>query len=141
MSDAPGDLPQRDKGQAAIHASSQETFESKWQQGVSCQHSYSLTEYSMVRRLATSQVVVIHTGKIVVNERVGVNQLQAAGRRKNGVVSAPCKLIGSNRQDGAKALASGEHAVTHGPVNDSRFLVFPREQTIQGLVNSGFFLL
>ena len=51
-------------------------------EGVARQHRIRLTEHHMIGGLAPAQVVIVHTGQIVVNQRIGVQHLHAAAQRQ-----------------------------------------------------------
>jgi hypothetical protein len=65
------------------------------------------------RRLATAQLVVIHAGKIVVHERVCVDQLDRRGGDLQPLGRRARHLAGCKRQQRAHALAALEGRVPH----------------------------
>ena len=48
-------------------------------EGVAGQHGRALAEDLVVRRLAAAEIVVVHAGQVVVDERIGVQHLYGAG--------------------------------------------------------------
>ena len=60
-------------------------FKGESLQRVARQHGGGLAEHLVVRRLAAAQIVVVHARQIVVNERIGMQQLHAAGGGKRSV--------------------------------------------------------
>ena len=50
------------------------------QQTVTGKDRHSRTEHHVVGRQTAAQLVVIHVGEVVVDERIGVNHLQGAGQ-------------------------------------------------------------
>lgn len=60
-----------------------------------------------------AKVVVIHRGKVVMDERHGVDHLRAHGRGHGGLHRAPEHLAGGDGKDGPHALAPGHQGVTH----------------------------
>jgi hypothetical protein len=62
------------------------------------------------------EVVVVHGGQVVVDQRVRVDHLHRAGRRHDVVHAAADRLGPGNDEDRAQTLAPGEDAVAHGLV-------------------------
>ena len=58
-------------------------------EGVAGEDGDGFSENLMTRRASATQVVIIERGQIVVDERVGVNQLERAGGRKGQIESGP----------------------------------------------------
>ncbi len=106
-------------------------FEGQRQQRVACQNRHGLAEFLVAGRLSASQIVVVQGGQIVVNQRVGVNELECAGYGQNGSGVARKDSKGLDAQDRPKPFAAGKHAVAHGLVNYGRSFVLRREQTLQ----------
>src|SRR4029453_2737002 len=50
------------------------------QQTITCENRDAVAVDDVKRRPATTQRVVVHRGQVVVNQRVGVDQLDGAGR-------------------------------------------------------------
>ena len=66
----------------------------------------------MQRRPAPAQHVVVHGGQVVVNQRVGVNQLDCAGRRQSeGCIGAE---FGDSPPDCTRATASAAASARTG---------------------------
>ena len=89
-------------------------FKGESLQRVARQHGGGLAEHLVVRRLAAAQIVVVHARQIVVNERIGMQQLHAAGGGKRGVNIAAAKTTEFQRQDRPQALAARGETVAHG---------------------------
>ena len=69
---------------------------------------------------AATEVIVVHAGKVVVNERVGVHHLDGAGGSE-GIFARSSTGFGSGEgQDGAETFASGEDRVAHGLMDGPR---------------------
>src|SRR5262245_33056745 len=51
-------------------------LEGKSQQGVSCKNRHGFAELPMARESATAEVVVIHRRKVIMDQRVGMSELQ-----------------------------------------------------------------
>ena len=89
-------------------------FKGESLQRVARQHGGGLAEHLVVRRLAAAQIVVVHARQIVVDERIGMQQLHAAGDGKRGVNIAAAKAAEFQRQDRPQALAARGETVAHG---------------------------
>jgi hypothetical protein len=62
----------------------------------------------VARRLAAPQVIVVHRGEVVVDERVGVDHLDGGGERQYLLGRAADRLGGRQRQHGPDPLTPGE---------------------------------
>ena len=117
-----------------------EEFEGQRQQGVAGQEGDGLAELLVAGGLAAAQVVVVERGQVVVDERVGVDELQGAGQ----VVDAP-KLRsllaqgggGFEAKDGTEALAAGEDGVAHGAVEGAGLGLGGGQEARQVVVETG----
>ena len=73
-----------------------------------------LVELDVARRLAAAQHVVVHARQVVVHQRIGVDQLDRAGRRLRAApASRRGQLARGEREQRAHALAAAEHRVAH----------------------------
>jgi hypothetical protein len=64
-------------------------------------------------RAPAAQVVVVHRRQVVVDQGVGVNQLDRRGGRQHGAWLGARGACAGKTQDRADALAPGEQGVTH----------------------------
>ena len=92
------------------------------QQRVAGEDRHALAEDDVRGRPAAAQRVVVHRRQVVVDERIGVNHLERAGRRQRqrvrGLVGVLAELLGDRfgggeRQHRTQPLAAGEQAVAH----------------------------
>ena len=74
----------------------------------------AFTVFGVDRGLAAAQEIVVHTGKIVVDQRVGMEQFNCAGGIARVCGIPPGCLAGGKAEDGAQAFSSAEHSVAHG---------------------------
>ena len=88
-------------------------IEGQGQQGVSCEDRHGFPVHLVVGQLPPPVVVVVHGREIVVDERIGVNQLERRRDRQDGLRRLSHRLSGRHRQDRADALAAGEQTVAH----------------------------
>ena len=70
--------------------------------------SDTFAEAHMTGRTAATQVVVVHRGQIVVDERVGVNQFEGTGRREQLFRARAEGLARGEDERGAQTLAARE---------------------------------
>ena len=91
------------------------------QQGVAGKHRDSLAE-DLVRGGATApEIIVIHAGKVIVNQRVGVDHLHGASRGEDRLqILHSTGFGGGQSQDGSQALAPGKQAVTYSLMDRGR---------------------
>ena len=80
---------------------------------VACQKRDVLTVHLMIRGLAAAEIVVVHAGQIVVNERVGVDHFDRAGKRCRRVVAASAESRKLKHKLRTYALAACLEAVFH----------------------------
>jgi hypothetical protein len=78
-----------------------------------------LVEGAVAGGAAAPQVVIVHRREVVVDERVGVDQLDGNGRRRSGLpgrrfVVSSAGPRGPERQGRPQPFARREHGVTHG---------------------------
>ena len=85
-------------------------------QGIAGQDRRGLTEGLVAGRLAAPQIVVVHGREVVVDQRIGVYQLDGAGRAVQGLARDPERRPGRVDQERPHALAVAEHGIAHGLV-------------------------
>ena len=74
---------------------------------------YALAESTMTRRPAPPEVVVVHRGKVVMNERVRVDQFERRRERHHRAAAAADRGRRREREYGPDSLATGKQRVTH----------------------------
>src|SRR6267143_1204068 len=95
----------------------------------------SATTSAMTRESPATIVVVVHRGKVVVDQRVGVDELERARRGQDALGHAAHGLAAGDDEDGPQALAAGHHAVAHGPVDGGRGRGLRRQHAVERLVD------
>ena len=90
------------------------------QERVSRQQGYSFPEHLVVGGNAPSQVVVVERRKIVVDDGVGMDELESAREGKQQAVPCSEKLARGQHQDRAESFSPGENTVMHRPVKRLR---------------------
>ena len=94
-----------------------------------------LAEDLVVREAPAAVVVVVHGRQVVVDQGVGVDQLEAAGGGHDVVHLAAHRLGARDHQDGAETLAAREDAVPHRLVDDRRGRGRRRQIPLERLVH------
>ena len=102
------------------------------QQRVARQNRHGLTEYLVTSRTSPAEVVVVERGKIVMNQRVGVDYFQRACRIFQAVHRIGNRTRGAHAQHGPNSLASSKQAVPHSPVDTLGRLGVSAEPTCSG---------
>ena len=95
----------------------------------------------MARRLAAPQIVVVHGGQVVVDQRVRVQELQREARYQRDIIRFPDGLGRGEAEDGPDAFAPAEKAIAHGLVQAGWALRFGREIPTQSGVHTRAFFL
>jgi len=106
------------------------------QKSIAGKHGHGFAENAVVGGAPAAEVVVIHAGKVVMDEGVGVDAFDGTGGRKGEGFRASGGSCGGQAEDGAKAFAAGEEAVPHG-LMDEGGMGFGRNETIEGLFDHG----
>ena len=92
----------------------------------------SLAENPVVGGAAAAEVVVIHAGKVVVDEGISVDAFDGAGDGQGGCLIAAGSAGGGEAEDGAETFTPSEEAIAHGLVNECWVGLFG-DEPIQGL--------
>ena len=90
-----------------------------------------LVEGAMTGRTPATQVVVVHRRQIVVDQRIGVDHLDGAGRavEQGGLESE--RLAGGIGEQRTDTLAAGQHRVAHGLVQARRLHAHGRQDLVE----------
>ncbi len=89
----------------------------------------------MARRAAAPKIVVIHAGKVIVHQRVGVDAFNSAGEGKRIADVATASFSRGETENRPQSFASGKKAVAHGLVEGGRFRTRLRQIVVQGTVD------
>jgi len=112
-----------------------EDLEGDGKEGIAGEDGDAFAEDLMIGRPAAAEVIVIHAGEIVVDERVGVDAFDGTGVGQGGVDGAAAGLRGCEGEDGAKTLAARKEAVAHRLVESGGFDGGLREETAKRLIH------
>ena len=104
----------RCRGRLAVGAGLGQDLKSKGQQGVSGENGRGFVEGQVAGRLTPAQGIVIHGRQIVVDQGVGVNQFQRAGRFQDRFRFSADGLAGGHAEHRAQAFAAGGERIAHG---------------------------
>jgi hypothetical protein len=112
-----------------------ENLERLRQQSIAGEDGDAFAEHFVVGRLAAAEIVVVHRGQIIVDQRIGVDALDRT-RRRQGVHVVPAAGLGRGEDERRPhPLAPGEERVAHGAVNGRGLHRFLREKTVEGFVD------
>ncbi len=133
-----GQLPDEGRGQLGVLDAPQ-GLEGHGQQRVPRQQGHGLAEHHVIGGLAPPELVIVHTGQVIVDQRVGVNHFHSGGGAKallppHGALTAHYPR-GKEQQERPEALAPGEDAVPHRLVDPTWRALRRREVRIKGRVN------
>src|SRR5678815_5287282 len=92
-------------------------FKCEGQQGVSCKNCRGLSEFLMAGWHSTPEVIVIHCGKIIVDQRIGMHHFDGSTDWQNGLDITVKDREPCETQCGPKSFSTGKHAVSHCTVN------------------------
>src|SRR5579859_6235059 len=90
----------------------------------------------MAGELPAAQIVIVESGKIVMNQRIGVNEFERARRGNRGVRLLREYAGRFKAKNRTNPLAACEHCVSHGAVYRTRRSAFGREERLQSRVYS-----
>ena len=88
-------------------------FERKCQKCISGQKCVRLSKFDMTGRPAAPHIIIVHTGQIVVDERICVNHLHGAGKGKRRARIFAARLAKGECQDRTNPLPTVFQAICH----------------------------
>jgi len=94
------------------------------------------TEDAVIGGPTAAKIIIIHAGKIVVNQRVGVNAFDGASGRNSEGLFPSHSPSGGEAEDGTQAFAACKKTVAHGSVNE-RGLSLGGDKSIEGFFHQG----
>jgi hypothetical protein len=105
------------------------------EKGIASQQRNSLAKDLMVSQLPPSEIIVVQGREIVVDDRIGMDELEGAGKGEEQFMLSSEELSSSQGQDGTKPLSSGENAITHRLIKSFRILPALLKAPIQRTVD------
>src|SRR5579885_1696203 len=97
----------------AVGCGGGEDLEGVGKEAVAAQRGHRLAEHLVAGGTAVPEVIVVHAGEVVVDERIVVNHLDGASKTHRPLRSAADRLARGERKDGAQALSAAEQTVAH----------------------------
>ena len=82
-------------------------------QGIANQQCGRFIEFDVAGGFAATQDIVIHAGQVVMDQRIGVDQLDSDGRNIEHAAVGAENCAGGMAQQRAHALAAAEHRIPH----------------------------
>ena len=86
-------------------------------------------------RATASERVIIHAGKIIVNQGVGVKDFNGNSWQQRIFRIPPYRFTSGQAKDRAQAFAASHDGIPHSPVQDGRAGSFCREHPVQFRLN------
>ena len=105
------------------------------EEGVAGQDGHGLSEDLVARRSTPAEVVVVHGREVVVDEGVGMDQLEGARGRHHVRHVAAGGLGRRDDQDGPEPLPARKHAVAHRLVDHGGLRDGGRQEALEGEVD------
>ncbi len=133
---AGGDFGEHGDAASGVNGSSGDRFEREREKSIAGEDGGGFAKFFVIGGLAATEVVIVESGKVVVNERVGVNEFESAGGIVGGRDVGVEDAGGFNAEDGANALAAGEDAVAHGLMDGRRLCGFGGHEAVERGVDS-----
>ena len=106
------------------------------QQRVAGQHGDAFAKDFMVRGFAATQIVVVHAGQVVVDERVGMDALDRAGQGHGGRGLAADGFARGEAEDGPNAFPARKNRVAHRLVDRGRRGGFRRQKLVERRIHA-----
>src|SRR6266700_1733067 len=105
-------------------------FERQSQESIPREDGGGLAEFLVASRFAAAEVIVVQSRQIIVNQGIGVDELDGASGMKRG-----CEIAGENTrrfkaEDRTNAFSTREDAITHCRVNRSGWGRFGRQEPL-----------
>ena len=106
------------------------------EKSIACKNGDSFPVDAVAGGSTAAEVVVIHAGKIVMDEGVGVNAFDGTGGGQGEGFFSSHRACGGETENGSEAFSSCQEAVTHGFVDDRR-VRFRGDQAIESFFDDG----
>ncbi len=110
-------------------------FKGLSEQRVTGKDGDAFTENFVIGRFAPAEIVVVHRGQIIVDERIGVDAFDGAGEW-HGCFYRAAASFGCGEANGrAHPFSPGENRVTHRLMNGGWLRAGARQKVVQGAVD------
>lgn len=94
-----------------------EDFKSDGEEGVACQHGDAFPKYFVVGGTTAPEVVIVHAGEVIMDQRVGMDALDGCGGWESVGYAAATGFGGRDTGDWTESFAACEQAIAHGLVD------------------------
>ena len=121
---------ERETGRGGV--AGREEFEGVGEQGVAGEEGGGFVEGFVAGGATAAEVVVVHAGEVVVDQRVGVYALDGDGGGEGIESGRTGELRRGQKQDGAEAFAAGLKTVAHGLVQARGAGGGRRQESVEG---------
>ena len=101
------------------------------------QHGRRFIEGEVHGRLAMAQLVIVHAGQIVMDQRIGVDRLDGAGGPHGGRAVHSIHLGRRREQQGAHALAPADRGIAHRLDQSGAAVIGHRQQFVECRIDLG----
>jgi hypothetical protein len=88
-------------------------FKRQREQGIPGQNRQGFAKLLVTGRAAAAEIIIVHRGQIIVDQRVGMHHFQGATRGNGKFRLSAAGFAGQHRQYWAKAFSPGQQAVRH----------------------------
>ena len=95
------------------------------EEGVATEDGHAFAVNFMTSGSASAEIIIVHAREVIVDEGVGVHDLDGAGGRESIGGVATASFVCGEGEDGAESLAAGEDGIPHRLVNGARLSGFP----------------
>ena len=106
------------------------------QKCISCQHTHGMSEFCMGGQLTTAVLIIVHSGQVIMRQRIGVDHLHSCHERLHFPSFSSEHPIGFLHQQRAQTLATCCHTVIHGFHDLMLRTALLRQITLHDLLNS-----
>jgi len=130
-----GDFTHQSSAALRAKFGARQHFKGAREQPIARENGHGFAEYFVVCGASAAQVVVVESGKIVVDQRISMDEFESAGHGEHAawrVGEYARALQAENRPD---ALASRENTVAHGTMNNRGRLRFRGQERVQGRID------
>mmetsp|Transcript_102712 Transcript_102712/g.296916 ORF Transcript_102712/g.296916 Transcript_102712/m.296916 type:complete len:228 (-) Transcript_102712:42-725(-) len=97
-------------------------LERSTQQRISSQNRNILSVHDVIGGLSTTQIIVVHSRQVIMNQGHGVDHFQSDRSRHGDLFASSKHFAGRQTQDRSDTLATGHERITHGFANQFGFL-------------------
>ena len=116
---------------ACRHPRASQRLKGQRQQRVAGQNRHRLAKFLMASGLPAPQIIIVESGKIVVNQRIGMDEFKRASHGQDRTHLAREYAKGLDAQNRANPLAARKHAVAHRLMNERRPFILRGQEPLE----------